>query len=105
MTGIDTVGDDPVDHVGVAHPRDAALDPDVGRDALKRHDRDRARVLGDLRLLRSDDIHDHAALEHVGHAALDALGAGDTGGAPSGVPGVGVPSVAPWTDTGNSLIS
>ena len=61
-----------VDHVGVAHPRDAALGADVGGDPLERHHGDRAGVLGDLGLLGGDDVHDHAALEHLGHAALDA---------------------------------
>ena len=65
-----------VDHVGVAHPGDAALGADVGGHALERHHGDRAGVLGDLRLLGGDDVHDHAALEHLGHAALDARGAG-----------------------------
>src|SRR5581483_10992016 len=51
---------------------DAALRPDVGGDALERHHRDGAGVLGDLRLLGVDDVHDHAALEHLGEAALDA---------------------------------
>ena len=32
-----------------------------------------------LRLLGRDDVHDHAALEHLGHAALDAVGAGAGG--------------------------
>src|SRR3954449_7067729 len=31
-----------------------------------------ARVLGDLRVLGVDDVHDHAALEHLGQAGLDA---------------------------------
>ena len=48
---------------------------DVGRHPLERHDRDRAGVLGDLGLLGGDDVHDDAALEHLGHAALDAGGA------------------------------
>ena len=65
-----------VDHVGVAHPGDAALGADVGGDPLERHHRDGAGVLGDLRLLGGDDVHDHAALQHLGHAALDAGGAG-----------------------------
>jgi hypothetical protein len=64
--------DDAVDHVGVAHPRDAALGADVGGHPLERHDGDGAGVLGDLRLLGGDDVHDDAALEHLGHAALDA---------------------------------
>ena len=70
----------PVDHVGVAHPGDAALRADVGGHPLQRHDGDRAGVLGDLRLLGRDDVHDHAALELLGHAALDAVGAGAGGG-------------------------
>ena len=64
--------DDAVDEVGVAHARHAALSADVGRDALERHDGDRAGVLGDPRLLGGDDVHDDAALEHLGESALDA---------------------------------
>src|SRR4029079_8151864 len=71
--------DDAVDHVGVAHPRDAALGADVGGDPLELHHADVAGVLGDLRLLGGDDVHDHAALEHLGHAPLDAGGAGAGG--------------------------
>ena len=70
----------PCDHVGVAHPGHAALRPDVGGHPLQRHHGDRARVLGDLRLLRRDHVHDHAALEHLGHPALDARGAQLGGG-------------------------
>ena len=55
---------------------DAALGADVGGHALERHHGDGAGVLGDLGLLGVDDVHDHAALEHLGHAALDARGAG-----------------------------
>ena len=65
-----------VDHVRVAHPGDAALGADVGGHALERHHGDGAGVLGDLGLLGGDDVHDHAALEHLGHPALDAGGAG-----------------------------
>ena len=79
-------GDDAVDHVRVAHPGDAALCADVGRNPFERHDRDRARVLGDLGLLRSDDVHDDAALEHLRHPALDACGSDEVGaGGPLGV--------------------
>ena len=60
------------DHLRVGHARDAAVAPDVGRDALERHHRARACVLGDLRLLGVDDVHDHPALQHLGEAALDA---------------------------------
>ena len=42
---------DALDHRRVAHARDAAVAADVGGHALERHHRDRAGVLGDLRLL------------------------------------------------------
>ena len=67
-------GDDALDHVGVAHPRHPALGADIGRHPLQRHHRDGAGALGDTGLLRRDDVHDHAALEHLGHAALDPRG-------------------------------
>jgi hypothetical protein len=66
--------DDAVDQVGIAHPGHATLRADVGGHALERHHRDGARILGDLRLLGIDDVHDDATLEHLGHAALDAGG-------------------------------
>ena len=62
---------DLADLLRVGHPRDAAVAPDVGRDALERHDRARARILGDPGLLGVDDVHDHAALEHLREARLD----------------------------------
>src|SRR5450631_4386261 len=68
--------DDPLHHVRVAHPGDPALGTDVGRHALKSHHRNRAGVLGYLGLLGGDDVHDDAALEHLGHAPLDARGTG-----------------------------
>ena len=60
------------DHLRVGHPRDAAVAADVGGHALERHHRGGARLLGDRRLLGRDDVHDHAALEHLGQAGLDA---------------------------------
>ena len=51
ITGIGDRGLDALDHRGVAHAGDAAVAADVGRDPLERHHRDRAGVLGDLRLL------------------------------------------------------
>ena len=42
---------------------------------LERHHRRRARVLGDLRLLGRDDVHDDAAAQHLGEPALDTCGA------------------------------
>src|SRR5690606_31746785 len=92
--------DDPLDHVGVAHPAHPALRPDVGGHPLQRHDGDRTGVLGDLGLLGGDDVHDHPALEHLRHAALDAVGAGGGGlfvhGGSSGVGGGGGSSVEPF---------
>jgi hypothetical protein len=84
-------GDDLLDHVGVAHPGDPALSADVRGHPLQGHHRHRARVLGDLGLLRRHHIHDHAALEHVGHAPLDARGPGLPGGSRLGAgdPGAG----------------
>ena len=49
---------------------------DVRRDAFERHDRDRAGLLGDDGLLGRDDVHDDAALEHLGETALDGVGPG-----------------------------
>ena len=62
---------DLLDLLGIAHPRDAAVAADVGRDALERHDRARTRVLRDARLVGVDDVHDDAALQHLGEARLD----------------------------------
>jgi hypothetical protein len=62
---------------GVAHASDAALDADVGRNPLERHDRGRAGVLGDPRLLAVDHVHDDAALEHLREARLHLGGADD----------------------------
>jgi hypothetical protein len=64
-----------IDHARVAHAADATLRADVGGDPLERHHGDGAGVFGDLRLLGGDDVHDHAALEHLGHAALHARSA------------------------------
>ena len=63
---------DLADHARVGHTRDAAVATDVGRNALERHHCHGARVLGDHGLLGVDDVHDHAALEHLGEPALDA---------------------------------
>ena len=61
---------DPLDHRRVAHPGDAAGGADVGGNALEGHDGDGAGVLGDLGLLGGDDVHDDAALEHLGEPLL-----------------------------------
>src|SRR5450759_3031731 len=69
-------GHDGFDDRRVGHAGHAAGGADVGRDALEGPDGHRARVLGDLRLFDRDDVHDHAALEHLGEAGLDAQGRG-----------------------------
>jgi hypothetical protein len=48
------------------HARDSPVAPDVGRHSLQSHHRRRSGGFRDLRLLRVDDVHDHAALEHLG---------------------------------------
>ena len=67
--------DNSFNHVGVAHAGDAALNANIGRHALKRHHGSRAGLFGDLRLRWGDDIHNHAALEHLRQTALDLVGA------------------------------
>ncbi len=61
---------DRADERGVAHARHAAGSTDVGRYTLERHDRYRTRLFGDARLIGSDDVHDDAALEHLGQTLL-----------------------------------
>ena len=53
------------DHAGVAHAGYAAGRTDVRRDALERHDCASAGFLCNLCLLRSGNVHDDAALEHL----------------------------------------
>ena len=71
ITGIDTAAWMPSIISGIAHPGDAAVAADVGRHALERHHRAGAGVLGDLGVVGRDDVHDDAALEHLGEAPLD----------------------------------
>ena len=59
---------------GSRHARDAARGADVRGHALERHDGDGAGILGDLGLLGRDDVHDDAALEHLGEALLGGPG-------------------------------
>ena len=63
---------DRLDQRRVAHPGDAAVAADVGGHPLERHHRHGTGVLGDLRLLGGDDVHDHATAQHLGEPALDA---------------------------------
>ena len=52
------------------HARHAALFADIGRNALERHHGAGAGLLGNLGLLDVGDVHDDAALEHLGQADL-----------------------------------
>ena len=61
-------GHDLLDELGVGHAGDAAFGADHGGDALERHDGDGAGLFGDARLLDVHDVHDDAALEHLGEA-------------------------------------
>ena len=70
---------DPGDHLRVGHAGDAAGLADVGGHALERHHGDGAGVLGDLGLVGRDDVHDDAALEHLGQARLGRPGGGFDG--------------------------
>src|SRR5215211_6627689 len=62
------------DLLGVAHPSDPAIGPNISGYALQGHDGHRSRLLGDPGLLGVDDVHDDPALEHLGHPALDPEG-------------------------------
>mmetsp|Transcript_12514 Transcript_12514/g.28427 ORF Transcript_12514/g.28427 Transcript_12514/m.28427 type:complete len:357 (+) Transcript_12514:796-1866(+) len=59
------------DHRGVGHARDTSILSDVRGNALERHDRDGARLLGDARLLDVHDVHDDATLEHLRKSRLN----------------------------------
>ena len=60
-----------LDHERIGHARNAAIAADVGRDALQRHHRAGAGVLGDFCLFGIGHVHDRAALEHFSEADLD----------------------------------
>ena len=67
------------DEIGIAHTGDSALRADISGHAFKRHDGDGAGVLCDAGLLGRHDIHDDAALEHVGQSAFNEWGSGGRG--------------------------
>mmetsp|Transcript_83567 Transcript_83567/g.215226 ORF Transcript_83567/g.215226 Transcript_83567/m.215226 type:complete len:325 (+) Transcript_83567:498-1472(+) len=67
--------DNRLDHLRVRHAGDALLHADVCWDLLQGHHRARARLLGNLRLLRVHHVHDNAALEHRRQAPLHLVGA------------------------------
>ena len=61
---------DSLDHLRVAHAGHAARRADVGGNALERHDGAGSGLFGDVRLLGCGDVHDDAALEHLGELAI-----------------------------------
>ena len=71
---------DPLDQGGIAHAGHPTVAPDVGGNPLEGHDGYGAGVLGDLGLLRRDDVHDHATAKHLGQASLDEVGSCAPGG-------------------------
>ena len=60
-----------LDHGRVAHTGDAAGGANISGDALQRHHRARAGILRDFRLFGRGDVHDHAALEHLGQITVE----------------------------------
>ena len=63
------------DHFGIAHASHAAIHPNVCRDSFERHDGGCTGVFSNLSLFRIDDVHNDAALQHLGEATLDLVGA------------------------------
>lgn len=61
---------DLLDHSGVGHSSDSSVGSDVGGDLLKSHDGNSTGLLGNLGLLGVDNVHDDAALEHLGQTGL-----------------------------------
>ncbi len=70
---------DLLDERGARHAGHAAFGADHGGDALESHDGCGAGLFGDASLLDGHDVHDDAALEHLGEADFEAqAGAGET---------------------------
>ena len=65
--------DDALNQIRVAHTGDATLRSDIRGNALECHNCDGAGVFGNLGLLRRDNVHDDATLEHFCQPALDAV--------------------------------
>ena len=63
-----------LDHVRIGHTSNATLCTNVGRNALEGHNGNRTGIFGNTSLLRVYNVHNDAALDHLGHAALDAVG-------------------------------
>ncbi len=61
---------------GRSHAGDATLGADLRGHALEGHDGDRPGALGDFGLLGVRDVHDDAALKHLGEAGFKAKAGG-----------------------------
>ena len=64
--------DDALNQLRIGHASHTTLGTNIGGHALQRHDGARAGIFGDTRLFRGHDVHDDAALEHIGQSTLDA---------------------------------
>jgi hypothetical protein len=64
-------GHDRADQARVGHARHPALNADVGRNPLERHDRHGPGLLGDHGMFGRDHVHDDAPLEHLRQPAFD----------------------------------
>ena len=62
--------DNLLDQAGLGHARHPALGTDHGRHPFQGHDGGGSSSLGNHCLLRAHDVHDDAALEHLGQAQL-----------------------------------
>ena len=61
---------------GLGHAGHAAFGADHGGNALESHDGSGAGLFGDARLLDVHDVHDDAALEHLGQADFETQAGG-----------------------------
>ena len=59
---------------GIGHPGDTPGGANIRRYTFQSHDGARAGILSDFRLFGRGDVHDHAALEHLREARLEAKG-------------------------------
>ena len=61
---------DAADHGGIRHTRDTARGADIRGNSFQRHDGTGSGLLSNLRLLGGCNVHDNAALEHLGKLAV-----------------------------------
>ena len=67
--------DNLLDHGWVRHTSNTTLNTDIGRNAFERHDSTCTSFLGDTSLLRVDDVHNNATLQHLSKTRLNTKGA------------------------------